>query len=125
MRRKFVIAAVSVVAFLGLTATSSASTATSAEKCVTVYDFPDAGEKVCVFTEGSCLVGEYRTTFLGTDFHCIVSRPGGARSSAAVDPIPPCVREVIEAAPGFVLHTVTNLVENGELPRIMGPFLPC
>jgi hypothetical protein len=121
-----VVLVLSLLVFFGLTASGSASARAAAVKCVTVYDFPDAGEKVCVFTEGPCLVGEYRTTFLGTDFHCIVSRPGARSSqSAAVDPIPPCVREVIEAAPGFVLHTVTNLVENGELPRIMGPFLPC
>jgi hypothetical protein len=110
----------SLLAFVGLTSSASAS----AEKCVTVYDFPDAGEKVCVFTDGSCLVGEYRTTFLGTEFHCVVARPGGART-AAVDPLPECVRIVIENAPGFALSTVRNLVENGELPRLMGPFLPC
>jgi hypothetical protein len=52
--------------------TASAATSTS---CVTVYDFPDAGEKVCVFTEGPCLIGEYRTTIFGTEFRCLVARP--------------------------------------------------
>ena len=53
----------------------AAPPAAAATNCVTVYDFPDAGEKVCVFTEGPCLVGEYRTTFLGTEFRCLVARP--------------------------------------------------
>jgi hypothetical protein len=125
VRIKFVLA-VALLAFAAMTSSASASGSASAagEKCVTVFDFPDAGEKYCVFTEGSCLVGEYRTTFLGTEFHCTIARPGGART-AAVDPLPECVRIVISNAPGFVLSTVRNLVENGELPRIMGPFLPC
>ena len=123
MRIKFVLAVV-MLAFVGLTSSASASASAAPDKCVTVYDFPDAGEKVCVFTEGSCLVGEYRTTFLGTEFNCTVARPGGART-AAVDPLPECVRIVISNLPGFALSTVRNLVENGELPRLMGPFLPC
>jgi hypothetical protein len=45
-------------------------------------------------------------------------------STASVDPVPPCVRTVIDNAPGFVLGTVQN-AQQGELPRIMGPFLPC
>jgi hypothetical protein len=123
--RKLAVLVLSVLAFAALTASASARTPASAINCVTVYDFPDAGEKLCVYAEGPCLVGEYRTTFIGTEFHCIVNRPGTGARAAAVDPLPPCVREVIEAAPGFALSTVRNLVENGELPRIMGPFLPC
>jgi hypothetical protein len=116
---------VSVLAIAALAPVGSASAA--AEKCVTVYDFPDAGEKVCVFTEGSCLVGEYRTTFLGTDFNCIVTRPGRATGSrtAQVDPLPDCVKTVIQNVPPFAIATVQRFVESGELPRIMGPFLPC
>jgi hypothetical protein len=121
--RKFAVLVLSLLAFAALTASASASMPASAVKCVTLYDFPDAGSKVCVFTEGSCLVGEYRTTIFGTDFRCIVNRPGAR--AASVDPIPPCVREVINAVPGFAVRTVQNFIENGELPRIMGPFLPC
>ena len=47
-----------------------------------------------------------------------------APSSASADPVPPCVKEVVTAAPGFATSTVYNL-QNGEPPRIMGPFLPC
>ncbi|HEV3001858.1 MAG TPA: hypothetical protein VGW75_14045 [Solirubrobacteraceae bacterium] len=67
------VTAVAALAALGGASTASASAATT--KCVTLYDFPDAGSKVCVFTEGPCLVGEYRTTILGTEFHCLVQRP--------------------------------------------------
>lgn len=63
-------AVAAAVAALGPAASASAVT-----KCVTLYDFPDAGSKVCVFTEGPCLVGEYRTTIFGTEFHCLVQRP--------------------------------------------------
>ena len=121
--RKFAVLVLSLLAFAAVTASASASTSAAPDNCVTLYDFPDAGEKVCVYTQGPCLVGEYRTTFIGTEFHCIVNRPGAR--AASVDPIPPCVREVINAVPGFAVSTITNLVQNGELPRIMGPFLPC
>lgn len=46
-------------------------------------------------------------------------------STQAVNPIPTCVQTVVADAPGFVEYTVTNLVDNGQLPRLMGPFLPC
>lgn len=72
--RTLTIAALVAVAGLGAgAATAPAAAATTT--CVTLYDFPDAGSKVCVFTEGPCLVGEYRTTFLGTEFYCHVPRP--------------------------------------------------
>ncbi len=61
--------------FAGLGALLPSTSAAATTKCVTVYDFPDAGSKVCVFTEGPCVVGEYRTTFLGTEFYCLVPRP--------------------------------------------------
>jgi hypothetical protein len=54
--------------------------------------------------------------------------PAGASAadtSAQVDPIPECVKVVVQNAPGFTTSTVGNFVNNGELPRIMGPFLPC
>jgi hypothetical protein len=74
--RTLTIAALTAVAGLGALAGSApAASAAAVEKCVTLYDFPDAGSKVCVFTEGPCLVGEYRTTFLGTEFYCHVPRP--------------------------------------------------
>jgi hypothetical protein len=72
--RTLTISALAAVAALGAGA-ASAPAATATTKCVTLYDFPDAGSKVCVFTEGPCLVGEYRTTFLGTEFYCHVPRP--------------------------------------------------
>ncbi|HEX8206012.1 MAG TPA: hypothetical protein VF587_08145 [Solirubrobacteraceae bacterium] len=50
--------------------------------------------------------------------------PASAGASTTADPVPPCVKEVIQAAPGFAQSTVYNLA-NGEPPRIMGPFLPC
>lgn len=73
--RTITAAAVTAVAALAALGGASTATASAATKCVTLYDFPDAGSKVCVFTEGPCLVGEYRTTFLGTEFHCLVQRP--------------------------------------------------
>jgi hypothetical protein len=45
--------------------------------------------------------------------------------SAQANPIPPCYQAVLANAPGFVVNTATNFVENGELPRLMGPFFPC
>lgn len=69
------IAALTAVAAVGALAGAPSASASAATKCVTVYDFPDAGSKVCVFTEGPCLVGEYRTTIAGTEFHCLVPRP--------------------------------------------------
>jgi hypothetical protein len=60
---------------------------------------------------------------------CLIA-PAGASATetttaAQVDPIPECVKVVINNAPGFATSTVGNFVNNGELPRIMGPFLPC
>ena len=45
--------------------------------------------------------------------------------SAQANPIPSCVQTVVANAPGFAVNTVTNFVDNGELPRLMGPWLPC
>jgi hypothetical protein len=75
LTRAVTIASLAAVAALGAPASAPAASAAAATKCVTLYDFPDAGSKVCVFTEGPCLVGEYRTTFLGTEFYCLVPRP--------------------------------------------------
>jgi hypothetical protein len=50
--------------------------------------------------------------------------PATAGASTTADPIPPCVKTVIQNAPGYAQSTVYNL-SNGEPPRIMGPFLPC
>jgi hypothetical protein len=48
-----------------------------------------------------------------------------ATATAQADPVPPCVKTVVAAAPGFAVHFVTYTVENGEPPFIGGPFLPC
>ena len=45
--------------------------------------------------------------------------------TAQANPIPSCVQFVVANAPGFAVNTVTNFVNNGELPRLMGPWLPC
>jgi len=72
LKRTITAAAVASVAALGaLTGSAHANEKT----CVTLYDFPDAGSTVCVFSQGPCLVGEYRTTFIGTEFYCLVPRP--------------------------------------------------
>lgn len=50
--------------------------------CVTVYDFPDLGWRVCVApNDAGCRVYEYRTTILGTEKNCLV--PVMASSTAA------------------------------------------
>jgi len=49
-----------------------------------------------------------------------------ARSAdATVNPLPRCVQIIVAGAPEFVVYTAENFVNNGELPRLMGPFLPC
>jgi hypothetical protein len=65
--------AVSAVAFAGLTAAAPAATAPP--KCVTVYDFPDAGLVYCYDTTGPCTLSETRTTFIGTETRCVIERP--------------------------------------------------
>ena len=45
-------------------------------------------------------------------------------TTASADPVPPCVKTVVNNAPAYAYSTVYNL-QNGEPPRIMGPFLPC
>ena len=42
-----------------------------------------------------------------------------------VDPVPECVKVVVNNLPGFVTSSAEHFVETGEPPRIMGPFLPC
>jgi hypothetical protein len=59
---------------------------------------------------------------------CLVAPAGASAETTAqaqVDPVPPCVKTVVSNAPGFATGAVANFVNNGELPRIMGPFLPC
>lgn len=73
--RTLTIAALTAVAGVGALTGAPAASAAATTTCVTVYDSPDAGSKVCVFSEGPCVVGEYRTTFLGTEFYCLVPRP--------------------------------------------------
>ena len=73
--RTITIAASAAVAALGAFAGAAPASSAAATKCVTLYDQPDAGSKVCYFSEGPCAVGEYRTTFIGTEFYCYVSRP--------------------------------------------------
>jgi hypothetical protein len=36
-----------------------------------------------------------------------------------------CAQTVANAAPGFATYVVSYTVNNGQPPRIMGPFLPC
>jgi hypothetical protein len=48
-----------------------------------------------------------------------------AADATQVDPLPECVKTVIQNGPPFVLGAVQRFIDNGELPRIMGPFLPC
>ncbi len=44
-----------------------------AATCVTVYDFPDLGWRVCVApNDAGCRVYEYRTTFTGTEKNCLL-----------------------------------------------------
>ena len=74
MRSKLV-AVTSLLAAASLVGAAPAPAAQDVQKCQQVYNFPDAGSKVCVDTEGWCLIGEYRTTFLGTEFYCYVRKP--------------------------------------------------
>ena len=53
-----------------------------------------------------------------------LAAPASAGASTTVDPVPPCVKTVVNNAPAYAQSTVYNL-SNGEPPRIMGPFLPC
>lgn len=48
-----------------------------------------------------------------------------ATGTAQADPVPPCVKTVVAAAPGFAVYVATYTVENGRPPFIGGPFLPC
>ena len=57
-------------------------------------------------------------------FAAALVAPSGA-GAAEVDPVPECVKVVVNNAPGFATYVVTYTVNNGEPPRIMGPFLPC
>ena len=44
-----------------------------------------------------------------------------APSGAGANPVPQCVRDLAQNAPGFVLYTV----QSGQLPRLMGPWTTC
>lgn len=47
--------------------------------CVTVYDFPDLGYRVCVTaTDPACRIYEERTTIAGTERRCIYPGEGGS-----------------------------------------------
>ena len=65
----------------GLTASTSATAASAPPKCVTVYDFPDAGLVYCYDLQGDCTLSETRTTFLGTETTCVISRQAASRRS--------------------------------------------
>ena len=67
------LAAASALAFAALTAQAPAAAAPP--KCVTVYDFPDAGLVYCYDLTGECTLSETRTTFIGTETRCVVERP--------------------------------------------------
>ena len=45
--------------------------------------------------------------------------------TAQANPVPQCVQTLVADAPGFATYTVANFVDNGQLPRLMGPFTPC
>lgn len=75
MRFARAIAAAAVTSMLALGALTGSARAANDKVCVPLYDFPDAGSTVCAFSQGPCIVGEYRTTFTGTEFYCYVPRP--------------------------------------------------
>ena len=54
-----------------------------------------------------------------------LAAPATSGAATTADPVPECVKFVAQNAPGFAEYVVTYTVENGEPPRIMGPFLPC
>ena len=74
MKRLGIAAFAALAITAGTAAPSGADSAPS--KCVsdTQY-FNDSGSKYCVDTTGDCLVSEWRTTFLGTDYYCDVRNP--------------------------------------------------
>lgn len=73
MKLKSLLAA-SAVVVAGLTA-SAPSALAAPPSCVTVYDFPDMGLVYCYSLTGECTVSETRTTFIGTETRCVVTRP--------------------------------------------------
>ena len=73
---KLKVALVATAATLtGLTVAAPATAATAPPKCVTVYDFPDAGLVYCYDLTGECTLSETRTTFIGTETRCVITRP--------------------------------------------------
>ena len=75
MRCTRAVTALAATSMLALGAMTGSAEAAASTTCVTLYDFPDAGSRVCVVTSGPCLVGEYRPPFTGTEFYCLVPRP--------------------------------------------------
>ena len=67
------LAAACAIVFAGLAAPAPAAAAPP--KCVTVYDFPDAGLVYCYDLQGECTLSETRTTFIGTETRCVIERP--------------------------------------------------
>lgn len=76
---------------LAPSAQAEAAAPPEAPRCVTVYDFPDLGWRVCVDPEDrECTVYEERTTIVGTERDCIY--PDREGSVAAARPsFPACV----------------------------------
>jgi hypothetical protein len=74
LARFLMLAAVAALALATLpAATAETQAPDAAVNCVTLYDFPDNGEKLCWDLGASgCKVWEVRTTFIGTQTNCIV-----------------------------------------------------
>jgi hypothetical protein len=69
---------IAAVAALAATAATAAPAAAEADvtRCVSTTQYiSDGGSKYCVSTDSSCLVAEWRTTFLGTEYYCHVRNP--------------------------------------------------
>ncbi|MEA3136682.1 MAG: hypothetical protein QOC71_963 [Thermoplasmata archaeon] len=79
MKTTLILTSLLTLGALAIAPTGQAAPA-DAEKCYTVYDFPDLGWRVCYNLEDSqCTIYEYRTTIIGTEKSCIY--PSGEASS--------------------------------------------
>ena len=73
--KRFTIAAVAALATTAATAAPAAAEQEISRCASTTQYISDGGSKYCVDTESSCLVAEWRTTFLGTEYYCHVRNP--------------------------------------------------
>jgi hypothetical protein len=83
----------------------------AADQCVTVYDFPDMGWRVCadVWAE-DCALYEYRATFLGTERNCIGPAVPGATCGPYLGPVQPCVNPRDADCLGYVNQNALPMV---------------